>query len=344
MKNFKKSVLLILLLSLYIGVQAQPYIASRLVDGRKIGYLSVGVNVGFTNYFGDLNPQEQYISTDLTKTRPSIGINLTRKLSPRIMVRGDFNWARLAANDFQAADPVDERSRYRYIRNAHFRNDLWELSAVVTYDLLRSPFVFHKRVPVTPYLLLGLGLFYHDPKAKTPEEFGNDWVRLRPLRTEGQGLVREFGPNAGTKYDKPYSLFQPVIPVGVGVRFKLNDRTDLSFEVAYRISFTDYLDDVGGNYANPNDLESDLARAVANRTLELTDAQTGGSRSTDLDNFINNVSPIVLDQAGRPTITGFGNDGDKRGENANQDIYLVAGFKLNYILGVGLRCPGGGKR
>ena len=158
MKNFKKLFVTLLLLSIYIGVEAQPYIASRLVDGRRIGYLSIGVNVGFTNYFGDLNPQEQYVSTDLTKTRPSIGINVTRKITPRIMVRGDLNWARIAANDFQAADPIDERSRYRWIRNAHFRNDIWELSATVTYDLLRSPFVFHKRVPVTPYLFSGTRL------------------------------------------------------------------------------------------------------------------------------------------------------------------------------------------
>ena len=181
-------------------------------------------------------------------------------------------------------------------------------------------------------------MIYHDPRGKTPEVFGNDWVRLRPLRTEGQGLTRS---SDGSSYDRPYSLIQPVIPVGVGVRFKLNDRTDLSFEVGYRVTFTDYLDDVGGNYANPNDLESDLARAVANRTVELTDAVTGDSRIPNLENFTTNVSPIILDAAGSPTITGFGNDGDKRGEGANQDIYLIAGFKLNYILGVGLKCPGG---
>lgn len=324
----------IVFISMLDNIQAQPMFRQK---GKDIGYLSVGASVGVMNYFGDLNPLAQYVTTDISATRPSLGISVVRKISPRTMIRGMFSYGRLTANDFKAADPADERHRYRYIRNAHFRNDIFELSLCATFDLMPSRFIYYKRVNFTPYVVVGIAGFYHNPMAKSSEEFGGKWEKLRPLSTEGQGLVRSEGSSvgeAGSSYGKKYSLFQPAIPLGVGVRFKLNDRTDLSFEVAYRWTFTDFLDDVSGNYANPDDLPSDLARSMADRTLELTSARTGGSREADLATLRTTFGL----EANSP-FAGFGNDGDKRGQSNNTDIYIVSAFHLTRIVGVGLRCP-----
>ena len=308
---------------------------------KDIGYIAVGGHVGIINYFGDLNPRPRYVSTDIRGTRPTIGIDVTRKLSPRIMVRAAASWGRVVADDFIAADPNDERDKYRFMRNSHFRNDIYELSMVMTYDLIASPFVYYKRAKFTPYLLAGVAGFYHNPRAKTPEDMGNNWVALRPLSTEGQGLTRSVDSrpgagDAGTSYGKKYSLFQPSVPVGAGVRFKLTDRIDFSVEVAYRILFTDYIDDVSGNYANPIDLPSDLSRAMANRTTETTAARKGDDRTQYITSFVNGVGPDFI---GNPTINGYGNDGDKRGERSNFDELFITAFHINYIIGVGLKCP-----
>jgi hypothetical protein len=299
---------------------------------KDIGYYAFDGGIGIMNYFGDLNPLTQYVSTDITATRPGFSIGIMRKMSSRLHVRAGLSWGRLTASDFKAADSQHPRHRYRYMRNAHFRNDIYELSVMGYYDLRKSEFVYYKRANATPYLVLGIAGFYHNPIAKTPEEFGNRWTALRPLRTEGQGLKRA---SDGTSYGKLYSNFQVAIPVGAGLKFKLNDRWDLWFDVSYRILFTDYIDDVSGNYANPNDLTSDLSRAMANRTVELTDAKTGKDR----DERILEVNGVIADQRGNPTINGFGNDGDKRGEVNNVDIYIVTNIHLSYILNVGLKCP-----
>ncbi|NJO00895.1 MAG: hypothetical protein HC880_03675 [Bacteroidia bacterium] len=370
MKQLKQGVCSFLIIFVLSGlpylIQAQTWQYRYRPSLRDIGYLTVGPQGGLINYFGDLNPLSQYASTDLSKTRPTIGINVARKLSPRLIARAGLSWGRLSANDFQAADPTDERHRYRFARNVHFRNDIFELSLIFTYDIFPSASVYYKRVPITPYILAGIAAFYHDPKARTPLDYdGGDadpgeWVRLRPLSTEGQGLVRtntDLRPSAngspinpvgapiGT-YRKPYSLLQPAIPLGAGVRFKVNDRMDISFEVAYRLLFTDFLDDVSGNYANPNDLTEQvgpLSATLANRTLETVDARSGRSRADELAVFLSEVNRPTLDQAGNLTISGYGNDGDKRGESSNTDIYIMAVVHLQYIIGVGLRCPGGRK-
>ena len=299
---------------------------------KDIGYYALDGGAGVMNYFGDLNPLTQYVSTDITATRPNLYFGVMRKLGGRLHARLGFSWGRLTASDFKAANPEHVRHRYRYMRNAHFRNDIYELSLIGYYDLQPSRFVYYKRANATPYLMLGIAGFYHNPVAKTPEAFGNRWVALRPLATEGQGLTRK---SDGSSYGKKYSNFQVAIPVGAGVKFKLNDRWDLWFDISYRILFTDYIDDVSRNYANPNDLPSDLSRAMANRTMETIDARTGKERNMK----VTEVNGVIADQFGNPTINGFGNDGDKRGEVNNVDVYIVTNLHLTYILNVGLKCP-----
>ncbi len=326
-------VCLLVLASVQISQAQNPFYKNKKKfnkGNREQGYYAIGGNIGIINYFGDLNPLAQYVSTDITKSRPSLGISVMKKISPRMMLRGSLSWGRIIGDDNQAANPNDERHRYRYIRNAHFRNDIFELAAGITYDLMPSAGIYYKRRSKVPYLSVGVAAFYHNPMARTPAQYGGRWTYLRPLGTEGQNATPS---NPEDKYAKPYSLFQIAIPVGVGMRFKLNDRTDLAVEVGYRITFTDYLDDVSQNYANPNDLKSDLARAMANRTMEQTAIRTGADRQKAFE-----INDIVLDQRGNPTVAGFGNANDKRGE-ASRDVYIMSGVHLIRILNTGIRCP-----
>jgi hypothetical protein len=95
----------------------------------------------------------------------------------------------------------------------------------------------------TPYFFGGLAVFRFNPYAF--DENGEK-VFLKPLSTEGQGLD---GYNT-----KPYGLTQFALPAGFGLKYAFDDRVRLGFEVGLRKTFTDYLDDVSTNYADPNDL------------------------------------------------------------------------------------------
>lgn len=341
----KKLTLLISFFLLSIAqINAQAYL------GRQDSYWELGFQANAMNYFGDLNPRNQYVSSRLDYTRPGLFVHLSRKFGSRIRVRASLGYGRISANDFESggnyasySGEVKDKKIARYGRNLHFRNDIQEFAVTATYDFFKSEGRYYRRKFFTPYALLGFGVFHHNPKAKAPTgstEAGN-WVALQPLGTEGQGK---------TGYEKKYGLIQPTALIGAGLRLRVTDRIDIGLECGVRVTFTNYLDDVGGKYADLADLDSDLARRMSDRSAEPTDAMTGNTRnigSTEVTSVTGGVTPNYGGQPPFPNVKGQGNvpdgynrlgsyglKGDIRGDGGffKQDIYITTGFHLNYIL------------
>lgn len=66
---------------------------------------------------------------------------------------------------------------------------------------------------LVPYIFGGVALFAHNPQAKTPVDFGNEWVDLK---------ASSYRRTRAT-YAKPYSLVNLAVPVGIGVRYRLSE-------------------------------------------------------------------------------------------------------------------------
>ena len=227
-----------------------------------------------------------------------------------------------------AIEGLNQRTEYQLAPtgNDAFRTSIYELSVTGVFDLIENRQSYLRRPDFVPYLFVGVGGFYFNPKAQAPADFGGPgtWVALQPLRTEGVS----------------YSLIQVNVPFGVGFRYKASPRWDISFEIGYRFLFTDYLDDVSGNYADPSTLPSPLARAMANRTTEINSA-SGNFR--DLNRVLNDIGYSVITKRAADgslyrTVNGY-EAAEKRGSPNEKDWYLVTGFHFNYILVKGVRCP-----
>jgi hypothetical protein len=299
-------------------------------------YISVGFGVDFLNYFGDLAPTSSLGSTNLSFTRPGFSIFCAYRYTPSLSFRGNFSWGRLVGDDFSSSEPYGENSRYNYVRNASFRNDIKELSFVAIWDFYPNHGTFYNRVSFTPYAFAGIGVFHHNPKGKAPEldkldqplaEAG-EWVALRPLGTEGQ---------LSEHYDvKQYSLVQPSIPFGFGIRGKVNKRIDFEFEAGYRFLFTDHIDDVSGMYVDLGALEGELARAMSDRSNEPTAAISGELRDRDAIEAIATLAPYTSEYNNQTytVLSGRGREhpSNNRGFSGDKDIYIVTNFKLTYIL------------
>ncbi len=315
----KKLAILLTLLAVSFASQAQQRRSTKQKSQREFSqsYWTIGAGMGIGNYFGDLAPREQITSSNIAFTRPSFSIEVAKRLGPRSAVEFELGWVRLQGSDVESADPKNVRHRYRYIRNASFRNDIFELSAMYSYELKRSLDMYYRRDTWRPYIFGGVAGFYHNPKTQV----GGSWVALQPLGTEGQGLPG---------YKAKYSLVSVAIPFGFGIKYKLRDDMDLAFEVGYRYTFTDYLDDVSGNYADAT-LLSPLAKLIAfDRIAE------GGARNFNGAN--RDLGPLVSVPGGI-TVNGFGKKGDQRGNARDNDVFIVTSVRLNYILGAGIRCP-----
>ncbi len=282
---------------------------------KKKRYYSIGTSVNSMHYFGDIVPKNKIGSIDLNFTRPNLGFFVQRRYFPRITLRMGLNFGRLIGDDHTSADPDDLENGgfYRYKRNLHFRNDIIDLSFSAIIDLFPNRGLSYRR-PETPipYILVGIGGLYSNPKAMRPEGFnGPVWVNLRQVKTENQ--------------ENPYSLFHLNIPVGIGVRYRLNSSTDVAFEAGYRFTSTDYLDDVSGYYQDPGEFDNDLARALHDRSAEPSSLLSGGDRSP---NLISYTSPV--DGKTYTSVNGYGTPNNKRGSQ-DKDAYLIVGFQISYL-------------
>jgi len=187
----------------------------------------IGVAGGLSNYNGDLLDKLYHKKL----TNGFIGLTVHYELQDQILLRGAYNFARVDGSDIYS-----EKEDLR-MRNLHFESAISEFSIVGEYYLFN---LYERRF--SPYGFVGLGIFHFDPY--TYDSAGTK-IFLKPLSTEGQGIYPD---------KKPYSLWQPTIPFGGGVKFAISENLRIGFEIGIRKTFTDYLDDVSTSYPDQNDL------------------------------------------------------------------------------------------
>lgn len=295
-------------------------------DFKKHRYLSAGGSLSFLTYFGDLAPAGDFISTDISQIKPGVSAFLQYRYGPRMSLKAELLYGRLTGDDFVSANPTLPDARSRYIRNLSFRNDIIDFSLTSQAYVFKNYLDSKQRKSFNIFISGGIGVFYHNPKGRVPEfnvndkRYANygDWIALRPLGTEGQHSEH---------YDtKPYSNVQVSVPVGGGFIFMLNERLDFIFELNYKLLLTDYIDDVSGRYVDLGALDSDLAKSMADRSLEESAVSTGEKRDIADMEVVYYTSPIdgnrykVLEERG-----------SVRGGSSN-DTFLLTSFKISYVL------------
>lgn len=308
------------------------YRGRKSAFSKDKAYSMIGLSVNALNYYGDLAPRPNRFSTDISFTQPAIGLVFAHRFGPRYTLNAQFLYGTLKGEDAESADPDDsDNGIYRYQRNLSFRNRIKELSVVASFDLFENMSTYISRVAWTPYAYAGVSVFHHNPQAQAPTvgvdgqplaEAG-EWVDLQPLGTEGQYAdLLDTDKNAGIA---PYKLVQLAIPVGVGVRFRLNQVMDFSAELGFRYLLTDYIDDVSKNYVDLDVFGDDrLAKAMSYRSFEVVPPDFSGP-------------PTYIGRAGTPywTLPGYGQEhpDNWRGDSNNTDIFMVTSLKLTYIIG-----------
>ena len=182
---------------------------------------------GVTGYNGDLTQQR----VSIKHLRPAVNLNLKYNSGDFVNFRIGLGYGRIGADDKDNTNAVLKR------RNLNFKSDIYELNLIVEVNLA-DPDTYTSY----PYFFGGVGVFHFNPFTY---DSANKKTFLQPLSTEGEGL---------SEYPlrKKYSLTQVCIPIGIGWKMPLNEKWDISYEFGYRITFTDYLDDVSKTYVNQN--------------------------------------------------------------------------------------------
>lgn len=241
--------------------------------------LHLGIFGGLAAYNGDL--ADKLFPKKVSNG--AIGITASYELKDQVMIRSGLTYSVVGGADRYNTKPD------LILRNLSFETSITELSLLGEYyfrNLYSAKF--------SPYVFGGLAVFHFNPY--TYDASGQKFF-LKPLGTEGQGI-------AG--YGKPYGLTQLALPLGGGIKYAINYNLRIGVELGLRKLFTDYLDDVSGNYAD----ESDMLNGNGAIALDLSyrgDEVPGGS-------FI------------------YPAKGAQRGSPKYKDIYYFTGVHLTYRL------------
>ena len=257
----------------------------------------VGLMIGTSNYWGDLNPSP--FEGAFQETHVAFGGFFRYNMGDYVALKLGITQGSISGHDSKS------ESIYRRGRNLSFKSSITEIAITGEFNILGyQPYNLYR--PFSPYVFAGVAFFKYNPKA----QLNGDWFKLQPLGTEGQGLP-QYPDN------ELYKLTQFSIPFGVGVKYALNDTWNVGAEAGIRYVFTDYLDDVSTVYADEIALlesRGEVAAALANRSGSDTQYSAGQNRGNPNGN--NDVYFIVgftlsynfLDNG----LSGFRNRNSKR--------------------------------
>ena len=231
---------------------------------RERSLIFVG-GMGLSTYFGELKTGNSF------DTKPTLNVGLQYYLSDHVSARVDATWFQLSGDDAKA-DPAGVLGRLD--RNLSFLSNNLEVSGTFAFSLFSNGGRYYRRPTLNIYGFTGLGLCYFNPTT----EYKGETYSLPSIKTEGVS----------------YSTFTPIIPIGLGLRVKVARDFNLAFEGGFRMTFTDYLDDVSSK-TYPTSFASPLQQALSYRGTELTppgvltDTKVRGNPKTNDAYFLLNV-------------------------------------------------------
>ncbi|MEO6133767.1 MAG: DUF6089 family protein [Ginsengibacter sp.] len=244
-----------------------------------------GITGGLAHYFGDINNRAA-----INRPKIAVGAYFRKQFGNYIAVRLTGHYAQLGYSD------IYSKNEYQKRRNLSFNTKIFEIA-------LMGDFNFFKFIPTdphnsfTPYASLGIGVVSYDPYAF----YNGDKIYLRPLNTEGQTFY---------KGRKAYGTMALCFPIAFGLKYALTDKINISAELGYRFTTTDYLDDVSSTYIG----------------LDKFPAVSGKS-----------IAGIMQDRSFETGVP-IGIEGRQRGFSKQKDQYAIAEIGLSFNI-TSYRCP-----
>jgi hypothetical protein len=296
----KRSLLFVIIIMILV-----PYMGNsqRLKNRWRTSRTELHFGIGATNFLGELGGADQigtngFKDLEFSVTKLAASMGMRYKLSPSIALNTHLSYGQVAGNDNLT------KEFFRNYRNLSFKSHIYEFNTNFEFAIIKEQIGHRYRLrgirgqkgfEMMAYVFVGAGFFHFNPKG----QYEGEWISLRPLHTEGQGIF----PTR-----KEYKLLQFTIPVGFGFKYTVSRRWGIGLEYGIRKTFTDYIDDVSKTYVDPKIL------------VKQPDV---GLQAVALADRSNNVYPYITAA------------GAQRGDPRDLDSYMFAVINLNYKLRTG---------
>lgn len=171
----------------------------------------VGVFGGIINYQGD------FVGPDISLKSSGLAFGVLAKhhINSKIAVRASLNFGKIKGDDANFEDNAR--------RNFSFESPMFDLTGAIEYSFLTKNRYddggTFKR-GFSPFVYVGIGIINANPDVTVPE---NSHVMLTQEELDASNLHLS-------------------VPIGVGLKFDLNERSTLAGEASLRATFSDYLD------------------------------------------------------------------------------------------------------
>ncbi|MEL7530599.1 MAG: hypothetical protein AAFN10_04790 [Bacteroidota bacterium] len=196
----------------------------------------LGIAYTATGYYGDLNFSEQGIfQSSFVNFQPGLTATLRRDAARLILPSFHLGYGRFVAQnpDLQPVPyTINERDTL-IMPNTYAETDIIHGEFILMINPIQG------NAPFKPYLGVGLGGLAFYPKAQ-----------------DGILLFRKFSTRAPE--ERSYGTLALTVPVTAGMYFNLNRKLSLHLGYVYRLTTTDYLDNIGllGRQAGNDQLHS----------------------------------------------------------------------------------------
>jgi hypothetical protein len=287
----KKTTYILLLVGVLapIILEAQFYNRNTYRTQRNEISFGIGASSCLTDVGGGKDVEESLFGDyargflwDINPDQTKYVINFSYKyyLKSKLGFKINLAYANISGNDESTADI------HRMNRNLNFETTIIEGAALFEWTIINEKSgnrynlknKFGKSIGAKNpigigfFAFGGIGGFYYNPTGYN--NFGGAKTKfdLRPLRTEGQGLIdpndafyaydverginyQDYAFPLSTGPDGTYGKFAICIPVGFGIKKSFHSTAGILLQAGFRFTNTDYLDDVSTRYFDPLLLE-----------------------------------------------------------------------------------------
>lgn len=196
---------------------------------------SITFGAGSSQYFYENNDLTYLSNWINSKTSFNFGASFTRHFHKHFSYRFSGNFIQLKGDDVSFTRiPTDAT-----LQNIVFStgNNIVEISAKGLYEILGNDEYVLKRSQFKPYLSLGVSVISNNPSIERTDAAGYSGVLKSAPKTQNYKSSATPPitaiPETITNPSEVVPSVGVAIPLGIGLRYKLNAKIDLGFELGY---------------------------------------------------------------------------------------------------------------
>ena len=209
----------------------------------RIDLVTVGGGVGFASFFGDLGAKGEVSS--LSNIREVYYVNLERRFGSVLGFQLDGSLGKLSYNEHSKDTLLN--------RNFESKTMQVGLNVILHFD---NDIIIKRKTPFAPYLSAGFQYFKFDSYTDLKDKNGNTYYYWSDGTINDVPQWDKDAPNAKPLYRDyvyetklkdsavNYAHNSFIVPLTVGLKWKLTPRFNARFFGTYNLIFTDWIDNI----------------------------------------------------------------------------------------------------